>query len=85
MRLTHLAAALALFAASGLSLGAQQTVVWAPKPTQLPAYSGPLKPHIKLADLKDKVYCWIAIDLQDNARLNKCAESRQARLQAIWT
>ncbi len=41
-------------ATSGLAVRAQQqpTVVWAPKPIQLPAYSGPLRPHIKLAELK---------------------------------
>jgi quercetin dioxygenase-like cupin family protein len=45
--------ALLLVAACGFVVGAQQqTVVWAPKPTELPGYSGPLKPHIKLADLK---------------------------------
>jgi quercetin dioxygenase-like cupin family protein len=48
--------ACAAFLASGLVVGAQQqpqqTVVWAPKPTQLPAYGSPQRPHVKLTELK---------------------------------
>ena len=52
MHKTQLAVALSLLVTSGLAVAAQQTVVWAPKPIQLPAYTGSLRPHIKLAELK---------------------------------
>lgn len=41
--------------AATVPLGAQQpapSMVWAPKPATLPAYTPPHKPHVKLADLK---------------------------------
>lgn len=51
--------ALALFACTLVPLRAQDqrpvpTTVWAPKPTEPPGYTPPLKPWVKLADLKTK-------------------------------
>src|SRR5687768_17197434 len=31
---------------------AQQTAVWAPKPRELPKYTAPQRPHVKLVDAK---------------------------------
>jgi quercetin dioxygenase-like cupin family protein len=43
-----------VFAALGLAVHAQQGVVWAPKPTTLPGYTSPQRPHVRLSDLKAK-------------------------------
>jgi hypothetical protein len=37
---------------SGPIIHAQQTTVWAPKPAQLPGWTAPQRPHVKLSDLK---------------------------------
>lgn len=45
---------LALFAlvTGGSVVGAQQTTFWAPKPVDVPGYTAPQRPHVKLADVK---------------------------------
>lgn len=41
-----------LLVTGGLAAGAQQTTAWVPKPRQLPAYTPPQRPHVKLSELK---------------------------------
>jgi quercetin dioxygenase-like cupin family protein len=41
-----------IFATAGPAVRAQQTVVWAPKPAELPSYTAPQRQHIKLSELK---------------------------------
>ena len=53
-RWPRMAGVLALLVGTNLAIGlAQETVLWAPKPTQLPQYNIlPKGPHVKLADVK---------------------------------
>lgn len=41
-----------VLALSGPAVYAQQTTAWAPKPTQLPGYTAPQRPLVKLVELK---------------------------------
>jgi quercetin dioxygenase-like cupin family protein len=41
-----------MFATGSVIVGAQQTTFWAPKPVEVPGYTSPQRPHVKLADVK---------------------------------